>query len=57
MYDASMLLAMENFNYFMYNIISVNETTYVNNYQMLKNIVGDDGKKIYADLIVSFCKR
>ena len=57
MYDASMLLAMENFNYFLYNILSVNETTYVNNYQMLKNIVGDEGRKIYADLIVSFCKR
>lgn len=53
MYDASMLLALENFNYFFYNVLSVNESTYTNNYQVLKNIVGDDGKKLYSDLIVT----
>ena len=53
MYDTPMLLGLEVFPYFLFNIIAVNESTYQNNYQALKNIVGDDGKKIYADLIVS----
>ena len=53
MYDASMLLGLENFNYFFYNVLAVNESTYTNNYQVLKNIVGDDGKKLYSDLIVT----
>lgn len=53
MYDASMLLGLEIFNYLLYNIISVNESTYVNNYQLLKNIVGDNGKKLYADVVVT----
>ena len=53
MYDASMLLALENFNYFFYNVMAVNESTYSNNYQVLKNIVGDDGKKLYSDLAVT----
>ena len=52
MYDSTMLFALEVFPYFLYNIIAVNESTYINNYQALKNIVGDDGRKIYADLIV-----
>lgn len=53
MYNASALLGLEVFNYFLYNILSVNDSTYVNNYPVLKNIVGDDGKKIYADLVVA----
>ena len=53
MYDASMLLGLEVFSYLLYNIISVNESTYVNNYQLLKNIVGEDGKKLYADVAVT----
>lgn len=53
MYDASMLLGLEVFNYLLYNIISVNESTYVNNYQLLKNIVGEEGKKLYADVAVT----
>ena len=53
MYDTPMLLALEVFPYFLFNILAVNETTYQNNYQVLKNIVGDDGRKLYADLIVS----
>lgn len=55
MYDTPMLFGLEVFPYFLYNILSVNDATYVNNYQSLKNIVGDDGKKIYADLIVGVC--
>ena len=53
MYDASMLLGLEVFSYLLYNIISVNESTYVNNYQLLKNIVGEEGKKLYADVAVT----
>ncbi len=53
MYNASALLGLETFNYFLYNVMSVNESTYVNNYPILKNIVGEDGKKIYSDLIVA----
>lgn len=54
-FDSSMLLAMENFNYLMYNIIAVNESTFINNYTVLKNIIGDDGRKIYSDIVVSIC--
>lgn len=53
MYDSTMLFALEVFPYFLYNILAVNDSTYINNYQTLKNIVGDDGRKIYADLIVT----
>ena len=55
MYNTSMLLAMENFPYFVFNILSVTNRTYINNYQMLENIVGDDGKKMYAALVTTIC--
>lgn len=55
MYDAAALLAMEIYPYFVYNVLSVNETTYANNYFHLKNIVGDDGKKLYATLTSTLC--
>lgn len=55
MYDASMMLALENFPYFVFNILSVNARTYINRYQMLENIVGDDGKKLYAALVTTIC--
>ena len=48
LYNAPMTLAMENFSYLVYNIISVIKSTYVNNYHMLKNIVGDDDSKLYG---------
>ena len=54
-YDASMLLALENFSYFNYNIISVLNSTYVNNYHILKQIVGKDGQSLYAALITGVC--
>ena len=54
-FDSSMLLSMENFNYLMYNIIAVNESTFINNYTVLKNIVSDDGRKLYSDIVVSIC--
>lgn len=50
-YNAPMTLSMESFQYLVFNIISVLQTTYVNNYHMLKNIVGDDGSKLYAQLV------
>lgn len=53
MYNASMLLGLEVFDYFLYNIISVNDSTYINNYPILKNIVGQDGRKIYSDMVVA----
>lgn len=55
MYDASMLLSLENYSYFVFNVLSVNARTYINRYQMLESIVGDDGKKLYAALITTIC--
>lgn len=51
LYNAPMTLALETFSYLVYNIIAVLNMTYVNNYHMLKNIVGDEGSKLYAQLI------
>ncbi len=53
MYNSVMLLAAENFPYLVFNILSVMEATYVNNYYHLKSIVGDDGKKLYATLLTT----
>lgn len=55
MYDSAMLLAMENFPYFIFNVLSVVNSTYVNNQYQLKNIVGDDGGKLYATLLSTLC--
>ena len=54
-YDAAMLLALENFSYFIYNVISVLNSTYVNNYHVLKQIVGKDGVALYSALITGIC--
>ena len=54
-YDAAMLLALENFSYFVYNVISVLNSTYVNNYHVLKQIVGKDGVSLYSALITGVC--
>lgn len=51
LYNAPMTLALEVYPYLVYNILSVLQTTYVNNYHMLKNIVGDDGSKMYGYLV------
>lgn len=51
LYNAPMTLALEVFPYLVYNILSVLQTTYVNNYHMLKNIIGDDGNKLYGYLV------
>lgn len=54
-YDAAMLLALENFSYFVYNVLSVNNSTYVNNYHILKQIVGKDGIALYSALLTGVC--
>lgn len=51
LYNAPMTLSLEVFPYLVFNIISVLQSTYVNNYHMLKNIIGDDGSKLYGQLI------
>lgn len=51
LYNAPMTLALEVYPYLVFNILSVLNTTYVNNYHMLKNIVGEDGSKLYAYLV------
>lgn len=50
MYDATMLLALESFPYFLFNILSVNNGAYFNNQYILEDIVDIKGAKIYADL-------
>lgn len=51
MYDASALLALESFPYFLYNIIAVTNGAYLNNQYILEDIVDNNGAKIYADLM------
>lgn len=50
MYDAASLMALESFQYFIYNIISVTTGAYINNQYVLEDIVGQNGAKIYVDL-------
>lgn len=52
MYDASNLLSLECFPYFIYNIISVTNGGYINNQYVLESIVGNTGGKIYNDLLI-----
>lgn len=51
MYDASALLALESFPYFLYNVISVTNGAYINNQYVLEDIVGTHGGKLYADIV------
>lgn len=51
MYDASNLLSLESFPYFLYNIISVTNGAYINNQYVLEDIVGTNGAKIYNDIM------
>ena len=51
MYDASNLLSLEAFPYFIYNIISVTNGAYINNQYVLEDIVGSGGAKIYNDIM------
>lgn len=51
MYNAPMTLSMEVFPYLFFNIVSVVQATYINNYHMLKQIVGDDGMRLYSHIV------
>lgn len=51
MYDASALLALEHFAYFMYNIISVVNGAYINNQYILEDIVEKYGPKLYVEIV------
>lgn len=51
MYEASSLLSLESFYYFLYNILSVTNGAYINNQYVLEDIVGNTGVKIYNDLL------
>lgn len=52
MYEASNLLSLESFPYFLYNVISVTNGGYINNQYILEDIVGTIGSKIYNDLLI-----
>lgn len=52
MYEASNLLSLESFPYFLYNVISVTNGGYINNQYILEGIVGKLGSKIYNDLLM-----
>ena len=52
MYEASNLLSLECFPYFVYNVISVTNGGYINNQYILEGIVGNTGSKIYNDLLI-----
>lgn len=51
MYDASALLALESFPYFIYNINSVRTGAYINNQYVLDAIVDKSGGKIYNTIV------
>ncbi|MMZ42092.1 hypothetical protein D1872_36090 [compost metagenome] len=51
MYDASILLGMELFPYFMYNINSVVNGAYLNRQYALEDIVDKHGVKLYNDML------
>lgn len=51
MYDASTLLSLEYFPYFMYNVIGVTNGAYINNQFVLEDIVDRHGAKMYNDLV------
>lgn len=50
MYDASALLALESFPYFVYAVNCVINGAYINNQYILEDLVGNDGAKLYTAL-------
>lgn len=50
MYDASCLLSLESFPYFLFNVMSVTDGAYLNNQYILEDIVNNYGAKMYTDL-------
>jgi hypothetical protein len=51
MYESSMLMGLESFPYFFYNVLAVTNGAYMNNQYILEDIVDINGAKMYADLI------
>jgi hypothetical protein len=51
MYDASALLSLESFPYFLYNVISVLNGAYINNQYAMEDIVERHGSKLYTEII------
>lgn len=51
MYSGSALLALEMFPYFMFNVLSVVNSAYLNNQYILEDIVDRHGAKLYNDLL------
>lgn len=51
-YDSSMVLALESFPYFIYNIVAMIDGAYINNQKLLEQIAGGDAGKLYGELIV-----
>lgn len=51
MYEASALLGLEHFSYFMYTINSVVNGAYLNQQYVLEDIVDKHGAKMYVDLL------
>lgn len=50
MYSATMLLSLESFQYFMYNINGVLCGSYINNQYILEEIIDKFGVKLYAEI-------
>lgn len=51
MYDASAIMSLEYFPYFMYNVLSVTNAAYINNQYILEDIMDKHGPKMYNDLV------
>lgn len=51
MYETSALLSLESFPYFLYNVMSVTNGAYINNQYIMEDIVGNNGAKIYTELL------
>lgn len=50
MYDASALLSLEYLPYFIYTILAVNTKSFINNQNILEDIVERSGPRLYVDL-------
>lgn len=50
MYDASALFALEYLPYFIYNVLAVNMKAFINNQNILEDIIDKSGPRIYVDL-------
>ena len=51
MYDSTTLLALESFQYFIFNVNAVTNGAYINNQYILEEIVGPYGAKLYTAMM------